>query len=120
MGNAWGDSLDSPNPLAQPAAIRPSRSLDVLGYLVGAREDPDVVEPLLEPEVDLARGLRTHALQLFVDLVGQGGAVLDVRDPGHPQGRDQRGQQGEAHDPALDALQPEYLRNLVDDGRADG
>ncbi len=21
MGNAWGDSLDSPNPLAQPAAI---------------------------------------------------------------------------------------------------
>ena len=24
MGNAWGDSLDSPNPLAQPAAIDPS------------------------------------------------------------------------------------------------
>ena len=86
------------------AARRPPSGLDVLGHFVGTREDPDVVKALFEPEVELACGLRTHAPQLFGDLVPQGGAVLGVRNPGHPQGGDQRRQQGEPHDLALDAL----------------
>ena len=102
------------------AAGGPSSALDIFRHLVGACEHPDVEEALLEPEVELARSLRTHALQLLVDLVGQRVAALDVRDPGHPQGGDQRGQEGKAHDPALDALQPEYLGDLVDEGLGDG
>ena len=101
------------------ATIRLERTLDVLAYKGGAREDPNVVEAILDPEVESRGGLGTRALQLFVDSVRQGSTVLDVLGPSHRQGWDQRGQQGEAHDPALDALKPEQLGDATDNGPAD-
>ena len=58
-------------PLARPLPAGARDPVEVLRHLVRAGEHAQLIQPLLDPEVQLARGLRAHALQLARDLRGE-------------------------------------------------
>ena len=67
LGEIRGRVFDQAKVVVEPIAgstltVRPSSKHDVVVYLVGGREDPDIEEALLEPEIELACGLRAHTL----------------------------------------------------------
>src|SRR5437899_645433 len=91
---------NSPPPPA-PAPLDPGQ---VLRHLVGARRHPQIVQPLVEPLVQLAGRLGADAAQLLGDLLAERLLELGV---GHERGRkrrDQRGEQAEHQDLAPDSV----------------
>jgi len=89
--------------------------VEVLRHLVRAREHAQLVQPLLDPQIHFARGLRAHALQLARDLLRERALVLQVGDPRGGERRDQRGEDAEHQHFAADAVQPQQAQSSRDD-----
>ena len=112
-----GEAIPDRVEVVAQAAVRPTLAhglppgqgdfLEILGNLVGAREHPEIVEPLLQPQVELAGRLRAQALLFARDLFGERSLTVRVRHPGGRERGNEGGQHRKREQLVADALQPQ-------------
>src|SRR5205807_5404305 len=84
--------------------------LEILRHFVGAGEHAQLVEPLLEPQIELAGCLGGEAVLLARDLLGERALTVYVGDPHRGERRNERGQYREREQLVPDALEPQRVQ----------